>query len=84
MPAGRAKPAKEASAAAATAINPSATGSDLTRATSPTLRDTGRHTRWGCPCLQHTADVPRHRDISPGVVRDIIKRMECLPEGWLQ
>jgi hypothetical protein len=28
--------------------------------------------------------IPRHNIISPGVVRDTINRMECLPEGWLQ
>lgn len=47
-------------------------------------RDTGRHTTWECPCGAHTADIPRHNIISPGVVRDTISRMECLPEGWLQ
>lgn len=44
----------------------------------------GRHTKWRCPCGQHTALIPRHNDISPGVVTDTIKRMQCLPEGWLQ
>ena len=47
-------------------------------------RDTGRHTVWVCPCGVHTADIPRHNIISPGVVRDTINRMECLPKGWLQ
>lgn len=46
--------------------------------------DDGSHTKWACPCGQHTANVPRHREISPGVIRDTIKRMACLPEGWLQ
>jgi hypothetical protein len=32
----------------------------------------------------HTADIPRHVDISPGVIRDTINRMTCLPKGWLQ
>jgi hypothetical protein len=48
------------------------------------ISDRGPHTKWGCPCGQHTANVPRHRVISPGVVRDIQKRMNCLGEGWLQ
>lgn len=48
------------------------------------LSDGGPHTKWGCPCGAHTANVPRHRIISPGVVRDIQKRMSCLGEGWLQ
>jgi hypothetical protein len=46
--------------------------------------DTGPHTTWLCPCGSHTADIPRHKDISPGVVRDTVDRMKCLPEGWLQ
>lgn len=46
--------------------------------------DTGPHTTWACPCGQHTADIPRHNDISPGVIRDTMKRMTCLPKGWLQ
>lgn len=48
------------------------------------LSDSGPHTKWGCPCGAHIAPVPRHKVISPGVVRTIGKRMECLPEGWLQ
>jgi hypothetical protein len=47
--------------------------------------DKGRHTTWVCPCGgQHTADIPRHLEISSGVVGDTIGRMKCLPEGWLQ
>jgi hypothetical protein len=42
------------------------------------------HSKWRCPCGQHSANIPRHTDISPGVVADTIKRMACLPEGWLQ
>jgi hypothetical protein len=48
------------------------------------VSDKGDHTKWGCRCGAHTAPVPRHLNISPGVVRDIIRRMECLEEGWLQ
>jgi hypothetical protein len=44
----------------------------------------GPHEKWLCPCGQHSANIPRHTTISPGVVRDTIERMECLPEGWLQ
>jgi hypothetical protein len=46
--------------------------------------DDGPHTTWVCPCGQHTADIPRHTEISPGVIRDTINRMQCLPKGWLQ
>jgi hypothetical protein len=46
--------------------------------------DDGPHTTWVCKDGQHTADIPRHNIISPGVVRDTINRMTCLPKGWLQ
>ena len=46
--------------------------------------DKGRHTTWVCSCGQHTADIPRHQEISAGVVGDTIERMTCLREGWLQ
>lgn len=48
--------------------------------------DEGEHTTWECSCEDgpHTADIPRHVDISPGVIRDTITRMKCLPKGWLQ
>jgi hypothetical protein len=48
------------------------------------ISEDGIHTKWGCPCGKHTANIPRHNDISPGVVRDTIKKLECLPKGWLQ
>ncbi len=48
------------------------------------LSEDGKHTKWGCPCGSHVTAVPRHRDISPGVVRNIIRDLACLPEGWLQ
>ena len=47
------------------------------------LRSTGGHDVYGCPCGQHMAPLPRHREISPGVVKSIGKLMACLPEGWL-
>ena len=48
------------------------------------VSDDGPHTKWACPCGQHSANVPRHNVVSPGVVADTIKRMACLPKGWLQ
>jgi hypothetical protein len=44
----------------------------------------GPHTKWLCPSGEHTANIPHHKEISPGVIRDTIARMTCLPEGWLQ
>lgn len=46
--------------------------------------DKGAHTKWVCPCGQHSANIPRHTVISPGVAADTIRRMQCLPKGWLQ
>lgn len=44
----------------------------------------GRHTKWACPCGKHSANIPRHSPVSPGVIDDTITRMQCLPKGWLQ
>lgn len=46
--------------------------------------DDGVHEKWVCPCGRHTAPVPRHREITAGVVRRIDELMACLPRGWLQ
>lgn len=49
------------------------------------LRTRGSHEVWACPCGRHRAAIAPHKGIvSPGVVRDTIKKLECLPEGWLQ
>jgi hypothetical protein len=40
---------------------------------------------WTCPCDQkHVAVVTTPGEISPGVIGDTIKKMACLPKGWLQ
>ncbi len=44
----------------------------------------GPHTKWDCPCGKHSANVPRHNEISPGVVQDTVKRLACLPKGWIE
>lgn len=56
----------------------------LTRHGCTVLREGGRHTMWQCPDGDHTAPIPRHREIKAGVVRNIARAMECLEEGWLQ
>ena len=48
------------------------------------LSERGIHEKWGCPCGQHTTAVPRHNEITAGVVRGIIADLTCLPKGWLQ
>lgn len=50
-----------------------------TRTTESCLRGE-LHTKWGCPCGEHTANIPRHSSISPGAVRDAIRRTACLPK----
>ena len=44
----------------------------------------GDHEKWYCPCGKHIAVVTQSRDVSAGVVADTIKKMACLPGGWLQ
>lgn len=44
----------------------------------------GDHEKWYCPCGQHIAVVTRPGVNSPGVVADAIKKLTCLPKGWLQ
>jgi len=38
---------------------------------------------WYYPCGEHVAVVTQARIGSPGVVGDVIKKLACLPEGWL-
>jgi transcription elongation factor Elf1 len=47
------------------------------------VSEQGIHEKWACPseCGQHSTAVPRHNEISPGVVRKIQRRMACLPAG---
>jgi hypothetical protein len=44
----------------------------------------GDHEKWYCPCGEHMAVVATARVVSPGVVGDLIKKLACLPKGWLQ
>ena len=44
----------------------------------------GDHEVWYCPCGEHIAVVTTARQVSPGVVSDLIKKLACLPKGWLQ
>ncbi len=44
----------------------------------------GDHEKWYCPCGKHIAVVTRGGQVSPGVVDDTIKKLACLPKGWLQ
>ena len=42
----------------------------------------GDHEVWRCPCGRHIAIVVTDSEISAGVVRAIVRQLECLPEGW--
>ena len=44
----------------------------------------GDHEKWYCPCGRHMAVVTQGKVVSPGVVADAIKKLSCLPKGWLQ
>ncbi|MDX6287173.1 MAG: hypothetical protein QOG53_2658 [Frankiales bacterium] len=47
-------------------------------------RSGGRHEVWGCPCGKHSTALPDHRQVTAGVIRNIIRDLACLPKGWLQ
>lgn len=44
----------------------------------------GDHEVWTCPEGTHKTTVTRPGIVSPGVVRQAIQSMVCLPKGWLQ
>jgi hypothetical protein len=43
----------------------------------------GDHEKWYCQCGRHMAVITRTSEISPGVVDDTVKKLECLPKGWI-
>ena len=47
------------------------------------LSDEGKHEKWGCPekCGQHATAVPRHAEVTAGVLRGIITDLEVPAEG---
>jgi hypothetical protein len=44
----------------------------------------GDHIKWYCPCGEHIAVVTQSGVVSPGVIADTIRKLGCLPDGWLQ
>lgn len=44
----------------------------------------GDHEIWYCPCGRHMAVVTTKSTVSPGLVRQVVTRLECLPKGWLR
>ncbi len=43
----------------------------------------GDHEKWFCPCGRHKTVITKPGNVSPGVVRQAVQRLSCLPEGWL-
>lgn len=43
----------------------------------------GDHEVWTCPCSQHRTTITRPGTVSPGLVRQAITRLACLPKGWM-
>lgn len=41
----------------------------------------GGHEKWYCPCGRHMTVVTQTREVSPGLARQPVERLECLPEG---
>lgn len=42
----------------------------------------GDHEKWYRPCGRHMAVVTKPGEVSPGVVADVIKKLQCLPKEW--
>ncbi len=43
----------------------------------------GDHEKWFCPCGRHMTVITKPGVVSPGLVRQAVQRLPCLPEGWL-
>ncbi len=43
----------------------------------------GDHEKWYCPCGQHMTVLTKPGIVSPGLVRQAVQRLSCLPKGWL-
>jgi predicted RNA binding protein YcfA (HicA-like mRNA interferase family) len=43
----------------------------------------GDHEKWFCPCGRHMTVITKPGTVSPGLVRQAVQRLSCLPEGWL-
>lgn len=42
----------------------------------------GDHEMWLCPCGKHSTPITQTREVSPGLVRQAIDRLACLPKEW--
>jgi predicted RNA binding protein YcfA (HicA-like mRNA interferase family) len=55
---------------------------ELSKAGFAVIRTSGGHTVWASPDGKQTIAVPRHRTLSPGVVRQIAKLLPAVPPEW--
>ncbi|MUK01625.1 addiction module toxin, HicA family [Vibrio cholerae] len=55
---------------------------ELTKAGFAVIRTSGGHTVWASADGKQTIAVPRHRTVSPGVVRQIAKVLPSVPPDW--
>lgn len=45
----------------------------------------GDHEVWECTCGErHSVVITDTRELSPGLVRQAMQNLPCLPKGWLQ
>ncbi|MBM3669593.1 MAG: type II toxin-antitoxin system HicA family toxin [Actinobacteria bacterium] len=47
-------------------------------------RRKGSHEIWYCACGAHMTVIVMGEDVSPGVLRQAVARLVCLPPGWLR
>ena len=46
------------------------------------LRTKGRHNVWGSPEGDDSLAIPTHGRVSPGVVRQVMRKVPGTPENW--
>lgn len=55
---------------------------ELSKAGFTVIRTGGRHTVWASADGTQTVAIPRHRTLSPGVVRQVAKLLPSIPPSW--
>ena len=46
------------------------------------LRSGGSHDLWGLPDESVTEPIPRHREVSAGIIGRLIGKLEQVPQSW--
>lgn len=44
----------------------------------------GDHEVWICPCGRHETVITEDTEVSAGVLRNVVRDLNCLPKGWLK